>query len=202
MHSLLLSMVIAAAALVVSASTLLARRRPPDQGHPHDVAPPRRNRSIEGYWYDMPGKMALSNNATAISVLKVEYGPEGYRIHGTSHRIDGEEIATWVSEVAALKESTLYYFYRAGTEAFASGHEVGAVHLTFAPDGNSYHGVLQIFSEKPQMVQLQGERISEQLLAKASRSGANSREEPSIDHATLAREILNCQDPDHAWWAA
>ena len=204
MSSLILGIVIAASALLVSV-VFIRRGRAPGPGRPApgatETRPPARDQSIEGYWCDTPRKMAPSNNATAISILKIEYGPDGYRVRGTSHRIDGTQVAAWASDVAMLKDSTLYYFYRAGTEAFLNGLEAGAAQLTFAHDGNGYHGVLQIFSDRPQMVQLLGERVPLALLKKVRPPFSESPDE-TLDHERLARELLNQNDPDNKWWVA
>ena len=198
MSSLILGLVIAGSALVVSG--VFIRRGKTAQA---SAAPPTpaRDPRIEGYWCDTPRTMALSNNATAISILKIEYGADGYRVHGTSHRVDGTQVAAWASDVAVLKDSTLYYFYRAGTEAFLSGLESGAAQLTFAHDGNSYHGVLQIFSDKPQMVQLLGERIARTLLTKV-RPPFSEGSEQTLDHERLARELLDQENLEHKWMTA
>ena len=198
MSSLILGLVIAASALLVSA--VFIRRGEAHQGNPPTPTPERDPR-IEGYWCDMPRMLATSNNATAISIVKIEYGAEGYRVHGTSHRIDGTQVAAWASDVAMFKDSTLYYFYRAGTEAFLSGLEAGAAQLTFAHDGNGYHGVLQIFSDRPQMVQLNGQRIARALLTKVRPPFSESPEQ-TLDHERLARELLDQEDPEHKWRTA
>ena len=202
MSSLILGLVIAGSALLVSGVFIRRGKTRPDS--PAGATAPRapaREQRIEGYWCDTPRKMPSSNNATAISIVEIEYGAEGYRVHGTSHRVDGTQVATWASDVAVLKDSTLYYFYRAGTEAFLSGLETGAAQLTFAHDGNGYHGVLQIFSDKPQMVQLLGQRIASALLKKARPPFSESTEQ-TLDHERLARELLNQENPDHKWWVA
>jgi hypothetical protein len=178
-----------------------SRAHPDVPQAPEAHSAPARDERIEGYWCDTPRKMPSSNNATAISILEIEYGPQGYRVHGTSHRVDGTQLAAWASDVAVLKDSTLYYFYRAGTEAFLSGLESGAAQLTFAHDGNGYHGVLQIFSDKPQMVQLLGQRIARTLLTKV-RPPFSERSEQTLDHERLARELLNQENPEHKWWVA
>lgn len=199
MSSFILALVIAASALLVS--VVFIRRAQVQPNGSNASRAPTRDERIEGYWSDTPRTMPSSNNATAISILKIEYGPEGYRVLGTSHRVDGSQVATWASDVAVLKDSTLYYFYRAGTEAFLSGHEVGAAQLTFAHDGNGYHGILQIFSDKPLMVQLLGQRIARTLLTKVR---APSSEGPgqTLDHEFLARELLDQENLEHKWLTA
>lgn len=199
MSSFILGLVIAASALLVSG--VFTRRGKTSPAGAAASRAPARDQRIEGYWSDTPRTMPVSNNATAISIVKIEYGPEGYRVLGTSHRVDGSQVATWASDVAVLKDSTLYYFYRAGTEAFLSGLESGAAQLTFAHDGNGYHGVLQIFSDKPQMVQLLGQRIASTLLKKARPPFSESTEQ-TLDHERLARELLNQENPCHKWWVA
>ena len=198
MSSLILGVVIAASALLVSVVFIRrGKRGEVDAAAPTPVRDPR----IEGYWSDTPRKMATSNNATAISIVKIEYGPDGYRVHGTSHRVDGTQVAAWASDVAILKDSTLYYFYRAGTEAFLSGLEAGAAQLTFAHDGNGYHGVLQIFSDKPQMVQLLGQRIARTMLTKV-RPRFSEDSEQTFEPERLAKELLDQQNPEHKWMTA
>ncbi len=199
MSSFILALVIAASALLVS--VVFIRRVPAQPAGPKVPLSPARDERIEGYWSDTPRTMPMSNNATAISIVKIEYGPEGYRVLGTSHRVDGSQVATWASDVAVLKDSTLYYFYRAGTEAFLSGHEIGAAQLTFAHDGNGYHGVLQIFSDKPLMVQLLGERIARTLLTKV-RTPSSESSGQTLDHERLARELLDQENIEHKWLTA
>lgn len=198
MSSLILGLVIAVSALLVS--VVFIRRAKTGRS---DVASPMPTRDprIEGYWCDTPSKMANSNNATAISILKIEYGADGYRVHGTSHRVDGTQVAAWASDVAMFKDSTLYYFYRAGTEAMSSGLEAGAAQLTFSHDGNGYHGVLQIFSDKPQMVQLAGERIARTMLTKVRPPFSESSEQ-TPDHERLAKELLDQENLEHKWLTA
>jgi len=198
MSSLILGLVIAASALLVSA-VFIRRAKTGEAGL---AAPtPSRDPRIEGYWCDTPRKMATSNNATAISIVKIEYGADGYRVHGTSHRVDGTQVAAWASDVAMFKDSTLYYFYRAGTEAFLSGLEAGAAQLTFAHDGNGYHGVLQIFSDKTQIVQLLGQRIARTMLTKV-RPPFSEGSEQTLDHERLARELLDQENVEHKWMTA
>ena len=198
MSSLILGLVIAVSALLVSVVFIRrAKTGQTDAARPQPARDPR----IEGYWCDTPCKMPTSNNATAISILKIEYGADGYRVHGTSHRVDGTQVAAWASDVAMFKDSTLYYFYRAGTEAMLSGLETGAAQLTFAHDGNGYHGVLQIFSDKPQMVQLLGERIARTLLTKVRPPFSESAEQ-TLDHERLARELLDQENLEHKWMTA
>ncbi len=199
MSSFTLALVIAASALLVSVVFIRRSQAPPS--NPDVPFPPARDERIEGYWCDTPRTMPSSNNATAISIMKVEYGQGGYRVYGTSHRVDGTQVAAWASDVAMLKDSTLYYFYRAGTEAFLNGLESGAAQLTFAHDGNGYHGVLQIFSDKPQLVQLLGQRIAHVLLAKA-RPPFSENTEPALDHERLARELLDQENLEHKWMTA
>ncbi len=199
MSSFTLALVIAGSALLVS--VVFIRRAQIKPGGSPAPQTPARDERIEGYWSDTPRTMPVSNNATAISIVKIEYGPEGYRVLGTSHRVDGSQVATWASDVAVLKDSTLYYFYRAGTEAFLSGHEVGAAQLTFAHDGDSYHGLLQIFSEKPLMVQLLGQRIARTLLTKV-RAPSSERLGQTLDHERLARELLDQENVEHKWLTA
>jgi hypothetical protein len=210
MSSLILGFVIAASAILVSVVFILRGKQAPraedhsarakSSGAPA-AEPPSRDPRIEGYWCDTPRTMPLSNNATAISIMKIEYGADGYRVCGTSHRVDGTQVAAWASDVAMLKDSTLYYFYRAGTEAFLSGLETGAAQITFAPDGNGYHGVLQIFSDKPQMVQLLGQRIARTLLTKV-RPPFSETSEQTLDHERLARELLDQENLEHKWMTA
>lgn len=162
---------------------------------------PFRDPRIEGYWFDVPAKMALGNNATALSLIHVEYDEKlGYSADGTSHRVDGTQVAAWASEIAALKGSTLYYFYTAGTEAFVSGHELGAAMLTFARDGNSYTGLLQIFNDKPLFIQLQGQRIPKEIVQKCARS--DDSVVLRIDHEQLAKELFNSLNDDKQFWVA
>jgi len=210
MSSLILGFVIAASAILVSvvfirrgnlATKAVATSTQVPADVPLAAASPARDQRIEGYWCDTPRTMPLSNNATAISIMKIEYGADGYRVCGTSHRVDGTQVAAWASDVAMLKDATLYYFYRAGTEAFLSGLETGAAQITFAPDGNGYHGVLQIFSDKPQMVQLLGERVASALLAKA-RPPYSENSEQTLDHERLARELLDQENLEHKWLTA
>ena len=199
MSSLILGLVIAGSALLVSG--VFIRRGKAGQAGTAASRAPARDQRIEGYWCDTPRKMPSSNDATAISIVEIEYGAQGYRVHGTSHRVDGTQVAAWASDVAVLKDSTLYYFYRAGTEAFLSGLETGAAQLTFAREGNGYHGVLQIFSDKTQLVQLLGQRIASTLLKKARPPFSESTEQ-TLDHERLARELLNQENPYHKWWVA
>jgi len=198
MSSVILGLVIAGSALLVSGVFILRSRTGQASTAP---PPPVRDKRIEGYWCDTPRTMPLSNNATAISIVKIEYGTDGYRVHGTSHRVDGTQVAAWASDVAMLKDSTLYYFYRAGTEAFLSGLEAGAAQLTFAHDGNGYHGVLQIFSDKPQIVQLLGQRIARTMLTKV-RPPFSEGSEQTLDHERLARELLDQENVEHKWMTA
>ncbi len=199
MSSFTLALVIAGSALLVSVVFIRrAQAQPAQQKAPQA---PARDERIEGYWSDTPRTMPTSNNATAISILKIEYGPEGYRVLGTSHRVDGSQVATWASDVAVLKDSTLYYFYRAGTEAFISGHEVGAAQLSFAHDGDSYHGLLQIFADKPVMVQLLGQRVARALMTKV-RPPSSERRGQTLDHERLARELLDQGNEEFKWVTA